>query len=122
MATTRVIVNLPWSKLIINDSDTKELGISETALKIARKELREDKNAREQSLQQLREWLKKNEDVQDIRTDDTFLLRFLRVKKFSVPMAEQMILKYLNIKKRFPEMACNLDFLDPKISQLFNQG
>lgn len=96
--------------------------LSESLLKIAKRELREDKCTREQSLEQLRNWVLKNEDLQNVRCDDTFLLRFLRAKKFSVPMAEQTLLKYLNIRRTFPHMATKLDFLEPRMSHLIEQG
>lgn len=121
MATTSILSN-PWSSERMSQQDDSDLGLSENALKIARKELREDKNARDQSLQQLRDWIKKNQDVQDIRLDERFLLRFLRAKKFSVPMAQQLLLKYLNLKKQFPHMSSNLDFLSPSLNEIITQG
>ncbi|XP_030570687.1 alpha-tocopherol transfer protein-like [Drosophila novamexicana] len=105
---------------VLEDSDVSML--SESLLKIAKRELREDKCTREQSLEQLRNWVLKNEDLQNVRCDDTFLLRFLRAKKFSVPMAEQTLLKYLNVRRTFPHMATKLDFLEPRLSDLIEQG
>ena len=124
MASTRVILSHPWrnGNLLKFDADDENLGLSEVVQKIARKELREDKSAREQCLQQFREWLKKCEDVENIRSDDTFLLRFLRAKKFSVPMAEQLLLKYLNLKKVFPEMTAHLDFMSSPVHETFSKG
>lgn len=129
MATTRVILSHPWrSKLskfgfgFEDDGADNDSGMSESVQKIARKELREDKAARDQCMQQIREWLKKTDDVQNVRTDDTFLLRFLRAKKFSVPMAEQLLLKYLNLRNIFPEMTTNMDFLSSPMNQVFANG
>lgn len=107
--------------LVVQGSDGS-IVLSESLLKIAKRELREDKCTREQSLEQLRNWVLKNEDLQNVRCDDTFLLRFLRAKKFSVPMAEQTLLKYLNIRRTFPHMATKLDFLEPRLSDLIEQG
>ncbi|GAB0101010.1 cellular retinaldehyde binding protein [Sergentomyia squamirostris] len=126
MATTRVILSYPWNvgggKGVGKGSAEEELGISEKILKIARKELREDACAREQCLHQLREWIKKNPDIQDVRMDDKFLLRFLRVKKFSIPMAEQTLLKYLNFRRTFSHMSHKLDFLSPAVNELISAG
>ncbi|XP_026676795.1 alpha-tocopherol transfer protein-like [Diaphorina citri] len=36
--------------------------------------------------------------------------------------AEQTLLKYLNLKKRFPMSTCDLDCLDPKMNELFSSG
>jgi len=96
--------------------------LPEALLKIAKRELREDRCTREQSLEQLRNWVAKNEDLQNVRSDDTFLLRFLRAKKFSVPMAEQTLLKYLNIRRTFPHMSTQLDYLEPRLGDLIDQG
>lgn len=133
MATTRVILSYPWGGKINgssnsnnnNNSNSKvdnENGVSEKVQKIAKKELRENESAREQSLEQFRDWIKKNHDISNVRTDDSFLLRFLRAKKFSVPMAEQMLLKYLNLRHTFPSMIKKLDFLEPKVASLINNG
>ncbi|XP_030385968.1 alpha-tocopherol transfer protein-like [Scaptodrosophila lebanonensis] len=103
-------------------SHIKDVELSESLLKIAKRELREDKCTREQSLEQLRNWVLKNEDLRNVRCDDTFLLRFLRAKKFSVPMAEQTLLKYLNIRRTFPHMSTKLDFLEPRLRDLIEQG
>ncbi|EDV96382.1 alpha-tocopherol transfer protein-like [Drosophila grimshawi] len=105
---------------VLEDGEVSML--SESLLKIAKRELREDKCTREQSLEQLRNWVLKNEDLLNVRCDDTFLLRFLRAKKFSVPMAEQTLLKYLNVRRTFPHMATKLDFLEPRLGDVIEQG
>lgn len=124
MATTKVLLNFPWSKN--KDADLKPLkektSISESVWKIAKNELREDQKTREQALSQMRDWLKKNYDVENVRTDDNFLLRFLRNKKFSVPMAQQQLLKYLNMKRVMGHLAYNLDFLNPGVKALIDNG
>lgn len=123
MATTRVLLSFPWNN---NDCDLKTIkenvNVSDKTLKVAKKELREDEATREQSLEQMRDWLKKNVDVENVRTDDSFLLRFLRNKKFSVPMAQQQMLKYLNMRRVLPHLTYNLDFLSPGVRDLINNG
>lgn len=99
-----------------------EGALSEWVLQIASRELREDKRTRDQSLEQFRGWLAKNEDIVNMRMDDSFLLRFLRAKKFSVPMAEQTLLKYLNIKRTFPAYATQLDILDEAVNDIIDSG
>lgn len=112
----------PWHKISKSEYDDNKMELSEMVEKVARKELREDKFARDQCLEQMRDWLSKNEDVQDVRMDDVFLLRFLRAKKFSVPMAQQLMLKYLNLKTIFPRMTTNLDFLSSPMKEVFANG
>ena len=125
MATTKVLLNFPWSKG--KDSEVmkkanEKIKINDTFLKVAKKELREDKATREQALEQMRTWLIKNCDVENVRTDDSFLLRFLRNKKFSVPMAQQQLLKYLNMRRVMGHLSCSLDFLSPGVRDLINNG
>lgn len=125
MTTTRVILSNPWTKgekISKSEYDGNKMELSEMVEKVARKELREDKFTRDQCLEQMRDWLIKNEDVQDVRMDDAFLLRFLRAKKFSVPMAQQLLLKYLNLKTIFPRMTTNLDFLSSPMKDVFANG
>lgn len=90
--------------------------------KIAKKELREDVYTRNEALKHMREWLKQNPDIENVRLDDSFLLRFLRTKKFSVPMAQQTLLKYLNFRKVLTNFCTELDFLSPNINYLINRG
>lgn len=124
MATTKVLLSFPWPKG--KDCDLKpikdKVSISESVLKVAKKELREDKATREQALDQMRDWLSKNLHVEDVRRDDSFLLRFLRNKKFSVPMAQQQLLKYLNMRKVLGHLSYNLDFLSPNVKNLIDNG
>lgn len=126
MATTKVLLNFPWTKGkdcsdVVKPTNEKPI-IRDSFLKVAKKELREDKTTREQGLEQMRDWLKKNSDVENVRTDDSFLLRFLRNKKFSVPMAQQQLLKYLNMRKVMGHLSFNLDFLSPGVRELINNG
>jgi hypothetical protein len=124
MAATRVILNFPWSKNKENDSKSSKNqdSVSDVAKKVAKSELREDKEIREESLKQMREWLAKNFDVENVRTDDRWLLRFLRNKKYSIPMAQQQLLKYLNMRRVMEHMTVNLDFLDESVRPFFDNG
>lgn len=106
----------------INNNEPSKMELSDELKKIAKLELREDKSSREQSLKQMRDWLSKNKDVENVRTDDVFLLRFLRCKKFSVPMAQQQLLKYLNMKRAMKHLIKDLDYLSPVVSDLIDNG
>lgn len=119
MPTTQVIVSQPWHGKF---DRSYVCPLADYVLGVARNELREDESSRDQALQQLRDWLKKNPDVRNVRTDHNFLLRFLRCKKFSVPMAQQTILKYLNLRQTFRHFCYSLDFLDPSINEIIRNG
>ncbi|CAG9762111.1 unnamed protein product [Ceutorhynchus assimilis] len=85
-------------------------------------ELREDDNVREQSLSQMREWINKHPNIKKCRTDAPFLLRFLRTKKFSVPLACEMLERYLTIRQLYPQWFRNLDTEDKDLAEIINAG
>ncbi|KAJ9577123.1 hypothetical protein L9F63_006295 [Diploptera punctata] len=109
-----------WNNGSTEKLDT--LSFKDEVARVANLELREDKTTREQALQQFREWIEKNSDICNCWTDDNFLLRFLRVKKFSLPMAQQVLLKYINLRQTFSHLLYNLDYLDPNINELLSNG
>lgn len=111
------------SKPLISKSFViSEVTVVQIAAKVAKKELRESEDNRKQGLAQFIAWIKNNEDIEDVRTDEAFLLRFLRVKKYNVQLAEQMLLKYLNLKRTLPHLTADLDFLTSHLNDLINDG
>nr|XP_040226591.2 retinaldehyde-binding protein 1-like [Anopheles coluzzii] len=84
-------------------------GLSGQLDQIAATELREEDKLRDQSLTAMREWIRQNGRLHRCRTDDRFLLRFLRVKKFSVPMACEMLERYLTMRQTYPRWFARLD-------------
>lgn len=54
--------------------------------------------------------------------DDSFLLRFLRQKKYSIPIAQQTLLKYLNLRKYYPESSMKLDCENPRVKDIIESG
>ncbi|XP_065226019.1 clavesin-2 isoform X2 [Planococcus citri] len=124
MSTAQVIPSYRWANDFVNKVSKNDNGteLSEFAERVAKSELREDKQTREQMLDAFRDWIAKNPDIKNINTDSNFLLRFLRVKKFSLPMAQDMLLKYLNLRQTFRPYFYNLDYLSPSINQLIDEG
>ncbi|KAJ8976905.1 hypothetical protein NQ317_014076 [Molorchus minor] len=126
--TTELIIPDTWKGETNGKIDTKTFTeeqksrIVQELYNIARTELRENDNNRKQCLEQFRQWISQNCDIENCLTDDNFLLRFLRVKKFSIPMAEQALLKYLNFRKKFRHFMYDMDYLDPKVIELINIG
>lgn len=90
--------------------------------KIAKDELREDDNMRTQALTQFREWIAKHPHIKKCRTDAVFLLRFLRVKKFSVAAACEMLEKYLTIRQLYPQWFRKLDIEDKALEEIIDMG
>lgn len=57
-----------------------------------------------------------------ISTDSAFLLRFLRTKKFSIPLAQEMLERYLVIRQLYPHWFRGLNIDDPPVSELLEEG
>ncbi|XP_014241651.1 clavesin-1-like isoform X2 [Cimex lectularius] len=89
---------------------------------LAFKDLREDDTVREESLRQIKDWIEKNPDIKYCRTDTPFLLRFLRTKKFSVPLTQAMIERYIAIRQLYPNWFQKLDPQDEKMMGLIDAG
>ncbi|XP_069676040.1 clavesin-1 [Periplaneta americana] len=104
------------------EDDGSECRLSEELRLLAQTELREDDATRVHALQQMREWIEKHPDIKRCRTDSPFLLRFLRTKKFSIPLAQEMLERYLVIRQLYPHWFRGLDVDDPAISELLEQG
>uniref|UniRef100_A0A2S2QH58 Clavesin-2 n=1 Tax=Sipha flava TaxID=143950 RepID=A0A2S2QH58_9HEMI len=128
MASTIVsetIAGLPKQLAPTDDqwsTTVEQCKLPKTVREIALKELREDENTREQCLLAFRQWILKNPDIQNVDIESTFLLRFLRTKKFSLPMAQQLLLKYLNLRQKYPMYFTNLDCLNPAVNDLIDAG
>ncbi|KAL3275957.1 hypothetical protein HHI36_020691 [Cryptolaemus montrouzieri] len=126
---TELVINQPWKEqsLTLKDADiqdeSRETGeILFQKLELAKTEIEENDKIKEQCLQQLKEWISQNGDIENCLTDDNFLLRFLRTRKYSLFMAEQMILKYLNFRKKFVRYMGMMDYLEPNVNDLMSNG
>ncbi|XP_001608054.1 alpha-tocopherol transfer protein-like [Nasonia vitripennis] len=106
----------------VSEEDTYECPLSEETQKIAKEELREDKNTRDQALEQVRSWIKLNPRIENSRMDGKFLLRFLRCKKFNVPMAQEAIERYLLLRQVYHPAFHNLDINEQVMSELLDLG
>ncbi|XP_039287311.1 clavesin-1 [Nilaparvata lugens] len=96
--------------------------LSIESVEIAKEELREDETTREQALEILRSWIERNPRIENCRMDASFLLRFLRFKKFSVPMAQEALERYLLLRQCYEYSFRNLDIQQPNMSELFDKG
>lgn len=92
---------------------------------IAEKELRETEHIRKHAIKSLREWAEKNPRIIKVRLDSNFLLRFLRAKKFSLPMTKEMIERYLVLRHyEYEERKVfqNFDVRLPVMKELLEAG
>ncbi|KAI5646988.1 CRAL/TRIO domain-containing protein [Phthorimaea operculella] len=89
---------------------------------IAEEELRETENSRSQALAAVRSWLEQNPKFMAVRMDSSFLLRFLRTKKFSVPMVQEAIERYVLLRQSWGIAFNQLDYKLPVMMELIDLG
>jgi len=76
--------------------------LSPALQKIAREELNEDPSQIPQMLEQFREWIRKSPHLR-ARTDDQFLISFLRCSKYSLERAKHKLDMFYTIREHSPE-------------------
>ncbi|KAK0177463.1 hypothetical protein PV328_001514 [Microctonus aethiopoides] len=106
----------------VTESDEYVCKLPKETQDAAKEELREDKNTRDQALEQMRNWIKMNPRIENSRLDSRFLLRFLRTKKFNVPMAQEATERYLLLRHVYHPAFHNLDITDPTMEELLSLG
>ncbi|XP_012279299.1 alpha-tocopherol transfer protein-like isoform X3 [Orussus abietinus] len=106
----------------VSEEDKYEWYLSEDTKTIAKDELREDKNTRDQALEQVRNWIKMNPRIENCRLDSKFILKFLRSKKFNVPMTQEAIERYLLLRHVYHPAFNNLDIVDDTMEELLALG
>uniref|UniRef100_A0A182N7T0 CRAL-TRIO domain-containing protein n=1 Tax=Anopheles dirus TaxID=7168 RepID=A0A182N7T0_9DIPT len=89
---------------------------------VAKEELREDDEVREKALAEMRQWIVDNPHIRKCRMDAKFLLRFLRFRQFSVPMACEALERYLTVREMHPNWFKNLDCNEPTMKEIFQNG
>lgn len=92
---------------------------------LVEKEFRETDEVRTHALQALRDWAISNPRINKLRLDSNFLLRFLRARKFSLPMVKETIERYLVLRWYVQdgiEVFQNLDVKLPMMQELLDFG
>ncbi|CAL1273847.1 unnamed protein product [Larinioides sclopetarius] len=88
-----------------------ELGyLPEYYQKKAEVELNESPERKEQSLRQIKEFLKRYEHTSDLIFDDDILLQFLRVNKHNVNKTFSQIKSYIVLRKKNPHIYMNITY------------
>ncbi|XP_055586450.1 retinaldehyde-binding protein 1-like [Uranotaenia lowii] len=107
----------------ISPADEYKFPYDEALQKLAEEELGETEDRRKHALEALREWAEKNPRIAKIRMDSVFLLKFLRVKKFSIPMAQENIERFILLRHtKDGELFTSLDCRMPKMARLLDLG
>ncbi|CAH2036011.1 unnamed protein product, partial [Iphiclides podalirius] len=110
------------TKRYLTAADQYECPLSADTMAIALEQLRETASARSQALDALRSWMEQNPKLLAVRMDANFLLRFLRTKKFSVPMAQEAIERYMLLRQSWGIAFNQLDHTLPSMAELIDLG
>ena len=104
--------------------DDYKFELSKELEQMAKEELRETEEIRQYAIQALRDFIMKNEKIILTRMDAKFLLRYLRFRKFSVPMAEEAIERLLALKvgSYGSHWMNNLNIEKPSVLKLLEAG
>jgi hypothetical protein len=91
--------------------------------KLAQTECNEpsDANRIDEDLKSIREWLAMNPHIK-AKTDDQFLIGFLRGCKYSLERVKVKLDTYYTVRTAFPELMKYRDPLHPQIQLLFKRG
>ncbi|XP_067014913.1 retinol-binding protein pinta [Anabrus simplex] len=86
---------------------------------VARKTINEVPDRRDEDLLKIKEWLEKQTHIK-ARTDDQFLIIFLRACKFSLERTKEKIDTYYAMRSALPEFFTNRDPLLPELQAVMD--
>ncbi|KAK5646480.1 hypothetical protein RI129_004944 [Pyrocoelia pectoralis] len=95
--------------------------LSKELQKLAESELNEVPGRIYEDINHLKEWLNKQPHI-NARTDEQWILNFLRGCKFSLEKSKQKLECYYTFKTLVPEFFSNRDPLLPEIQEILKQG
>lgn len=95
-------------------------GLSAELEKVSRENCNETADIRKNSLISLQIWLKKTAHLK-ARSNDEWLLAFLRYCRFSLEDAKKRVDNFYSLKVAFPEVLMNRTF-DGSLFELYKQG
>lgn len=95
--------------------------LTEILKKVAQEQLNEDPQNIENNLQLLREWISQQKFLKS-RTDDQFLVAFLRNTKYDLEAAKQKLLKYYELIEKNPELLKRPKMEDERFRKLLKNG
>jgi len=105
----------------INRDEKYVCTLSAELLEKAKNELNEDPGRREEDIEALRQWMLKQRYING-RTDDAFLLRYLRNGKFSIERAKEKLEKYYTLKTALPEWYTETDISISPLREMLKAG
>lgn len=107
----------------ITPADEYSATLPDDLYALAELELRETRATRDHALVALRDWLTANPRITAVRLDSRFLLRFLRAKKFSLPIAQEALERYLLLRNSYDgQIFTNMNILLQPLGELLAGG
>lgn len=88
---------------------------------LAEKELNETPERLVSDIKSLKEWIRQSPHLR-VRTDDQFLVTFLRGCKFSLEKAKQKFDLYYTVRSYMPEVMLNRDPFDERLQAIIRLG
>ncbi|XP_025268977.1 retinol-binding protein pinta isoform X2 [Camponotus floridanus] len=104
----------------IQSCDSSTLKLTTEQKEYAAKVLNEHDKNRETAIVEIKRWIQEN-DLR-ARTDDLFILRFLRACKFNLEKTKVKMRNYQMQRAKIPEWYGNRDPLQPKLQELLDLG
>uniref|UniRef100_A0A8B9FHU4 Clavesin-2 n=1 Tax=Amazona collaria TaxID=241587 RepID=A0A8B9FHU4_9PSIT len=96
--------------------------LSPETLEKARLELNENPDTLHQDIQEVRDMVITRPDIGFLRTDDAFILRFLRARKFQHFEAFRLLAQYFEYRQQNLDMFKSFKATDPGIKQALKDG
>mmetsp|Transcript_23058 Transcript_23058/g.58467 ORF Transcript_23058/g.58467 Transcript_23058/m.58467 type:complete len:289 (-) Transcript_23058:388-1254(-) len=106
-------------------SDIDVVELTPELLKVAREELNEVPENRAKAMEELRGMMREEEKKGELkfhRYDDSYILRFLRNKKFEVGRAFQTVLKWATFRKEHPELYNHERYSMEGVADIYRKG
>ncbi len=104
--------------------DEYKCTLSAELQKLAESELRETEEVRSHALKAMRDWILANPRIEKCRMDSVWLLRFLRFRKYSIPLAQEALERYLVFREGLYgfDWFSNLDYNRKHLKHLLDKG
>lgn len=99
-----------------------QAGLSPETLEKAKVELKENPDTLHQDIQEVRDMIITRPDIGFLRTDDAFILRFLRARKFNHFEAFRLLAQYFEYRQQNLDMFKNFKATDPGIKHALKDG
>ncbi|XP_035284337.1 clavesin-1-like [Anguilla rostrata] len=99
-----------------------QAGLSAETIEKARLELNENPDTLHQDIQQVRDMVITRPDIGFLRTDDAFILRFLRARKFNQLETFKLLAQYFQYRQQNLEMFQNFKADDPGMKRALMDG